>query len=124
VKQDGGLPRDAADCLLTGDASPAAGTLQPPSSEIAVRAVRTQLIVGGLDQEATHHLVAGLGPSALRVTITGLPLAWAEPEVGAHGTALREASTSPRQRPSIRGFATRFWWKSCRCYDPFPPSLA
>jgi hypothetical protein len=38
--------------------------------------------VGRLNQEAAQHLVPRLGHAALRVTITGLTLAGAEPEVG------------------------------------------
>ena len=65
-------------------------------SESRVLSMRSEDVVGTLDQQTSEVNVAGLGDAELRITISGLTAFRTKPEVTAHITALFEPFLAPQ----------------------------
>ena len=72
MEQHGQLARYCDDGLTLGLLPTSGGQVQTPLSQRRVSAMRSQDVVGALDQQTSEICVAGMGDAKLRIMVSGL----------------------------------------------------
>src|SRR3970282_411541 len=88
MQQNCELPGHGHHSSLLGVLASPFGQHQPPGAQLAFGAEGTEDVLSGVDQQTSEIGIAGLGDAQLGVAGAGLICSGAEPNCGAHLTAL------------------------------------
>src|SRR5271156_6923729 len=90
MEQNGELTRYCDHSLALGLLAASCRKVQAPLSECRVPSMRSEDVVGTLDQQTSEISVACLGDAELRIVFAGLTASWPQAEIAAHVTTPAE----------------------------------
>jgi hypothetical protein len=84
VKQHSQLASNRNDGLTLGLLAASGSQMETPLLKCRIPSVRSEDVVGALDQQASKICVAGEGDAKLRIMVSGLTASWSQAEVTTH----------------------------------------
>ncbi len=90
MEQHGQLAGDCNDSLTLGLLATSSSQMETPLSNLRVSSVRSQDVVGALDQQTSGVCVAGMDDAELRIVISGLTPPRSQAQVATHITTSSE----------------------------------